>query len=155
MRHFALRLVVALLAFFVGVTAASLWGFKRAVILDRQPVTTAVLVAAPSLDELPPAPHSCGMMNIVSGGVLNGKAVSKPAPVYPPIAKAARAQGTVAVQILVNEDGDVISATAVSGHPLLQQAAVAAARQAKLSPTRLNGTPVKVSGTLTYNFMLE
>jgi len=155
MRHFALRLVVALLAFFVGVTAASLWGFKRAVILDRQPVTTAVLVAAPSLDELPPAPHSCSLMNIVSGGVLNGKAISKPAPVYPPIAKAARAEGTVAVQILVNEDGDVISATAVSGHPLLQAAAVAAARQAKLSPTRLNGTPVKVSGTLTYNFVLE
>jgi TonB family protein len=155
MRHFALRLVVALLAFFVGVTAASLWGFKRAVILDRQPVTTAVLVAAPSLDELPPASHSCSLMNIVSGGVLNGKAVSKPAPVYPPIAKAARVQGTVAVQILVNEDGDVISATAVSGHPLLQAAAVAAARQAKLSPTRLNGTPVRVSGTLTYNFVLE
>jgi TonB family protein len=155
MRHFALRLVVALLTFFVGITAASLWGFKRAVILERQPMITGVLVAAPSLDAPPPAPRSCSMLNIVSGGVLNGKAISKPAPVYPPIAKAARAQGTVVVQILVNEDGDVISATALSGHPLLQQAAVAAARQAKLSPTRLNGTPVRVSGTLTYNFVLE
>jgi len=43
----------------------------------------------------------------------------------------------------------------VSGHPLLQQAAVAAARQAKFTPTKLNGSPVKVSGILTYNFVLE
>jgi protein TonB len=91
----------------------------------------------------------------VSGGVLNGKAISKPAPVYPPIAKAARAQGTVTVQILVDETGRVISATAVSGHPLLQQAAVAAARQARFSPTLLSGQPVKVSGVITYNFVLQ
>jgi periplasmic protein TonB len=155
MRHFAIRLVVALLTFVVGVTITSLLSLKRAVILERQSAPAAVFVAAPAQDEPPAAPHSCSLMNIVSGGVLNGKAVSKPAPAYPPIAKAARAQGTVAVQVLVDEDGDVISATAISGHPLLQQAAVAAARQAKLSPTRLSGEPVKVSGLLTYNFVLE
>ena len=92
---------------------------------------------------------------IVSGGVLNGKAVSKPEPVYPPIAKVAKASGTVTVEVTVDEEGNVISASAVSGHPLLQQAAVAAARQAKFSPTKLNGSPVKVSGILTYNFVLE
>jgi TonB family protein len=92
---------------------------------------------------------------IVSGGVLNGKAVSKPAPAYPAIAKAAGAEGTVTVQILVDEEGNVISASAVSGHPLLQAAAVAAARQARFSPTRLSGQPVKVSGVVTYNFVLE
>src|SRR5436305_251897 len=90
-----------------------------------------------------------------SGGVLNGKAISKPQPAYPPIAKAARAQGTVTVQILVDESGRVVSATAVSGHPLLQQAAVAAARQARFSPTLLSGQPVKVSGVITYNFVLQ
>jgi periplasmic protein TonB len=155
MHHFALRLVVALLTFVVGVTVSSLWNFKRAVILERQAEPAAVLVAAPSLDVAPPRPFSCPSKLIISGGLLNGKAVSKPAPVYPPIAKAARAQGTVVVEVVVDEDGDVISANAVSGHPLLQQAALAAARQVKLSPTRLNGTPVKVSGTLTYNFVLE
>jgi protein TonB len=92
---------------------------------------------------------------IVSGGVLNGKAISKPQPAYPPIARAARASGTVVVQIVVNEEGRVISASAVSGHPLLQSAAVAAARQARFAPTLLSGQPVKVSGVLTYNFVLH
>jgi TonB family protein len=92
---------------------------------------------------------------VVAGGILNGKAVSKPQPAYPPIAKAAGASGTVTVQILVDEEGNVVSASAVSGHPLLQQAAVAAAREAKFSPTRLSGQPVRVSGVVTYNFVLE
>jgi TonB family protein len=92
---------------------------------------------------------------VVSGGVLNGKAVSKPQPAYPPIAKAAGASGTVTVQVLVDEEGNVVSASAVSGHPLLQQAAVAAAREAKFSPTLLSGQPVKVSGVVTYNFVPE
>jgi protein TonB len=155
MQHFALRLIVALLTFVVGVTASSLWGFKRTVILDRPDTPVRVFVAAPSQDEPPPPPRACSLQTIFSGGVLNGKALSKPEPVYPPIAKAARAQGTVTVQVVIDEDGDVISANAVSGHPLLQQAAVLAARQAKLSPTFLSGHPVKVSGILTYNFVLE
>jgi TonB family protein len=91
----------------------------------------------------------------VSAGVLNGKAISKPQPPYPAIAKAARAQGTVVVQVTVDETGGVTSAKAVAGHPLLQAAAAAAARQAKFSPTLLAGKPVKVSGVLTYNFVLE
>jgi protein TonB len=98
----------------------------------------------------PPKPKT-----VVSGGVLNGKAISKPQPAYPPIAKAARASGTVTVQILVDESGRVVSANAVSGHPLLQQAAVAAARNARFSPTLLSGQPVKVSGVITYNFVLQ
>lgn len=91
----------------------------------------------------------------VSGGVLNGKAISKPQPAYPAIAKAARASGTVVVQVLVDEQGRVVSAHAVSGHPLLQQSAVSAARQARFSPTLLSGQPVKVSGVITYNFVLQ
>jgi periplasmic protein TonB len=105
----------------------------------------------------PPAPKPTPepKKTVVSGGVLNGKAISKPQPAYPPIAKAARASGTVTVQILVDESGRVVSATAVSGHPLLQAAAVAAARQARFSPTLLSGQPVKVSGVITYNFVLQ
>jgi TonB family protein len=92
---------------------------------------------------------------VVSGGVLNGKAVSKPAPEYPAEAKAAGARGVVTVQILVDEEGNVVSANAVAGHPLLQDAAVRAARAAKFSPTRLSGQPVRVSGVVTYNFVLR
>ena len=91
----------------------------------------------------------------VPGGALDGKAVSKPAPSYPALAKAARASGTVTVRVLVDEQGHVVSARGVTGHPLLQQAAVAAARQARFSPTVRDGAPVKVSGVLTYNFVLE
>ncbi len=102
-----------------------------------------------------PTPTPVPKNTIVSGGVLNGKAISKPAPPYPPNAKAVRASGTVVVQILVSETGSVISATAVSGHPLLRGPAAAAAKQARFSPTLLSGQPVKVNGTITYNFKLE
>ena len=159
MRCFALRLVVALLTFVAGVTAAALWYSGSTDVLEKVVTPPPRLVAYQPQAELPPPPPptlpNIHKPTIVVGGVLNGKAVSKPAPLYPPIAKAARAQGTVTVQIVVDEDGDVISAAAVSGHPLLQQAAVAAARQAKFSPTRLSGEPVKVSGVITYNFVLE
>ena len=91
----------------------------------------------------------------ISGGVLNGKAISLPKPPYSPVARAAKASGTVVVQVTVDEDGNVVSAQAVSGHPLLQPAAVAAARGAKFSPTKLSGQPVKVTGILQYNFVAE
>jgi TonB family protein len=104
--------------------------------------------------ELPPPPPVPGRpgASIVSGGVLDSKATSKPDPTYPPVAKAVKASGAVVVQVIVDEQGKVISARAVSGHPLLRSAAEAAARQARFSPTMLAGRPVKVSGTLTYNF---
>jgi TonB family protein len=88
----------------------------------------------------------------INGGVLNNKAVSLPLPPYPPIAKAAHASGSVKVQVTIDEEGNVVSAQAVSGHPLLQAAAVAAARQAKFSPTKLSGQPTKVQGVVVYTF---
>jgi TonB family protein len=87
--------------------------------------------------------------------VVTIKVINKPQPVYPPIAKAARAQGTVTVQVIVNEEGRVIAAQAVSGHPLLQAAAVKAARGVSFSPILLGTKPVKVSGVITYNFVLQ
>jgi protein TonB len=76
-------------------------------------------------------------------------------PTYPAIARAAHASGTVVVQVLIDEDGNVITAHAVSGHPLLQPSAVSAARASKFSPTKLSGQPVKVSGILQYNFVAQ
>ena len=89
----------------------------------------------------------------LSGGILNGKAVSLPKPAYPPAARAVKAEGTVTVKVVIDESGNVISAEAVSGHPLLRAAAVAAAREAQFAPTVYNGSAVKVSGVLTYNFV--
>jgi TonB family protein len=91
----------------------------------------------------------------ISGGLLNGKATSLPKPAYPPIAKQAHASGTVVVQVLVDEQGNIVTARAVSGHPLLRGASEAAAREAKFPPTKLSGKPVKVSGVITYNFVSE
>ena len=89
---------------------------------------------------------SGGYAGPITGGMLNGKAISLPIPVYPPIAKQAQASGSVMVQITIDEGGNVVSASAVSGHPLLRAAAITAAREAKFSPTKLNGEAVKVSG---------
>ena len=91
----------------------------------------------------------------VSGGVLQGSALKKVQPPYPPIAKAARASGAVQVQVTISEEGRVIAADVVSGHPLLREAAVQAARQWVFKPTELSGVPVKVQGVLTFNFTLQ
>jgi len=71
------------------------------------------------------------------------------------MARQIRAQGSVNVQILVDEQGKVISAQTVSGHPLLTLAAKEAALRARFTPTILNGQPVKVQGVITYNFVLQ
>jgi protein TonB len=105
----------------------------------------------------PPAPATPrpGPPKTISGGVLNGKAISKPEPAYPPIARAAHASGQVTVQVLIDEKGNVVTAQAVSGHPLLKASAEAAARKAKFSPTVLSGQPVKVTGVIVYNFIAQ
>lgn len=101
-----------------------------------------------------PSPEGDKLEQIVMGGVLNGKVKRKPQPEYPSVAKRARGTGTVVVQILVDEKGQVISAKAVLGHPLLRGASEEAALRATFAPTTLCGRPVKVSGVITYNFIL-
>lgn len=106
----------------------------------------------------PPSPP-----NIISGGVLNGKATVLTTPAYPAAARAVRANGAVNVQVLIDESGNVISASAVSGHPLLRQVAEQAALQSKFMPTMLSAQsifmptlseiPVKYTGIIVYNFV--
>jgi TonB family protein len=90
-----------------------------------------------------------------STGVLQNEALQRVEPVYPPLARAARVGGRVPVEIKIDEDGLVYDARALSGHPLLKDAALSAARQWKFKPTLLSGTPVKVIGTITFNFQLD
>lgn len=91
--------------------------------------------------------------SVVSGGVLNGKALSLPKPEYPRFAIDARASGIVKVQVTIDEKGSVISARAISGHHLLHPSSVEAARGARFTPTLLCGQPVKVTGVITYNYV--
>ena len=88
-------------------------------------------------------------------GVVNKKAVAKPAPFYPPDAKSAHAEGTVAVSVLIDEAGMVVSAQALSGPLSLRQSAMDAACYARFAPTLASGPPVRASGVLTYEFVLK
>lgn len=101
----------------------------------------------PSNSDVPKVPKQ------IVGGVVNGKALSLPKPSYPYEARGARASGAVSVQVLISEEGKVISAQAVDGHPLLQFAARSAACGARFATIKLEGRPVKVSGIITYNFI--
>jgi periplasmic protein TonB len=91
----------------------------------------------------------------ISRGVINGTAINLPKPIYPAAAKAIHAQGDVSVQVTIDENGNVISANAVSGHPLLKQVSEAAARGAKFKPTFLSDQPVKVTGVIVYKFTAQ
>ena len=127
--------------------------------LAAGPGTGTGVVAGPTsvniAEEPPPPPKPTPPRAPISGGVLNGKAISLPKPAYPAIARSAHASGTVVVQVTIDENGRVISAAAVSGHPLLRGVAVQAARGARFSPTKLSGQPVKVTGVITYNFVAQ
>ncbi len=90
---------------------------------------------------------------VISAGVLNGKATSLPKPEYPAAARAVGADGTVSIYVVIDESGTVVSAEPVSGHPLLRAAAVKAAKEAKFTPTMLSGKPVQTMGLMTYRFM--
>lgn len=91
----------------------------------------------------------------VSQGVMQAMAVSKVQPTYPSDARAARIQGSVVMNAVIDRSGNVQNLTVVSGHPLLAQAALDAVRQWKYQPYLLNGSPVEVDTQITVNFTLS
>lgn len=114
-------------------------------------------VAAVSESEVPPPPPVKKepvkeKPVIKSMGVVNSIAISLPLPAIPAAAKTANAAGTVSVKVLVDENGNVISASAVSGNILLRSSSEAAARNARFTPTKLSGQPIKISGVIHYHF---
>ena len=119
-----------------------------------QSVSTNQPLPIISIDEPPPSPGPKPILKPVSGGVLNGTAVSLPAPMYPEAAKRMRTQGVVTVDVILDETGKVVSANASGGPTILREAAVQAALKARFSPTKLSGQPVKVSGVINYKFAL-
>ena len=90
----------------------------------------------------------------VSAGVQASKLISQPKPLYPPIAKQARVQGTVVLAATISKSGTIDNLRVVSGHPMLTQSALQAVRQWKYQPTYLNGEPVEVETTINVNFSL-
>ena len=115
--------------------------------------TPAIEVGTPP--PLPPVVERPKPQIIHKNNVLNGEALSLPKPPYPPLARQLHIQGTVNVQVVISETGKVISARAASGNAALTAAAQQAALQARFSPTMFGDQPVKVSGIITYNFVLQ
>ncbi len=114
----------------------------------RAPGAAFVGLATPA-DKLPDGAQR------ISPGVQSQKLISKPQPVYPPIAKSARIQGTVTLQAIIGTDGAVQNLQVVSAaSPLLVQAAMDAVKEWVYQPTLLNGNPVTVVTTIDVNFTL-
>ncbi|MEK6333437.1 MAG: energy transducer TonB [Acidobacteriota bacterium] len=105
------------------------------------------------VDDAPPAPRP--PLRPMSGGVLNGKALQLPSPQYPEVARRLRVTGLVQVEVVVDENGKVISAHAMSGPSSLREVAVQAAMRARFTPTKLSGQSIKVAGLINYNFTLQ
>jgi protein TonB len=87
--------------------------------------------------------------------LTQGRVLRRIQPPYPAIARQAGVQGQVQVQIGISETGAVTDVTLLSGHPLLRDAALQAAKQWLFIPTELNGRPVRAIGLLTFNFKLD
>lgn len=87
--------------------------------------------------------------------VKKGGLIEAPRPIYPPEAREKKVEGQVTVSIVIGEEGTVISARPTSGPELLQGAAKDAALKARFHPTVVNGKPAKVSGAMTYDFVLD
>jgi periplasmic protein TonB len=109
------------------------------------------------IDVTPPpaAPEKKTVPPVIHKRVINSEALSLPKPPYPPRAKQLRIQGTVSIQVLIDEAGNVVSAKALSGSTFLIPEAQKAAYKARFSPTLVGDQPVKVSGVITYNFILQ
>ncbi len=122
--------------------------------LSSRPISSPPNVLV-KLEGEPPPPAPRPILKPVSGGVLNGNAISLPSPNYPDQARRMRVSGAVTIEVVIDETGRVISAQATSGPLALREVAVQAALKARFSPTKLSGQPVKVAGTINYKFTLS
>jgi TonB family protein len=117
---------------------------------------SAQFVVSPQIsvseNDAPPVPKSAPVLVPISNRVLNGQALSLPAPAYPEAARRMQLIGSVRVEVVVDENGKVVEAKAVSGPAILRDGSVQAAYRARFTPTKLSGKPVKVSGSIVYNF---
>jgi protein TonB len=104
--------------------------------------------AAPTVRLIPKAPVR------VSGPVSEGLLLSKTLPIYPRLAIAVRAEGTVVLQATISKDGTIENLRVVSGPPMLQQAAIDAVKTWRYRPYLIGGEPVEVDTTVNVVFTL-
>jgi protein TonB len=86
--------------------------------------------------------------------MLEGSLIRRVQPVYPPLARSARIQGSVLLAAQISKDGNIKDLKLISGHPMLVSAAIEAVRQWRYRPYILNGEPIEVETQITVNFIL-
>ncbi len=115
---------------------------------------TPSVTASTATTQLPPAADGVRRVR-VGGGVESANIVRKVVPVYPPLAKQARIQGTVRFTALIDKDGNVASLQLIEGHPLLVESARQAVQQWQYRPTLMNGEAVEVITQIDVNYTLS
>jgi periplasmic protein TonB len=110
----------------------------------------------PSVDVVPPPPSPPAPTHPLKvSHWAEGNLVHRVQPIYPPLARQARIQGTVELRAIVSKAGTIENLTAVSGHPMLVASAMEAVRQWRYRPYLLNGDPIEVETDVTVNFVLS
>ncbi len=115
-----------------------------------------VLLIAPAARAYPALPSQvfdCQSCVQVDSEMQAAKIISQPQPVYPDLARQDNIAGDVVLHAIIGKDGTIIHIEAVSGHPLLVQAALEAVKHWRYMPTLLNGDPVEVDTTITVSFV--
>lgn len=135
-----------------GQHSNGVWGVGKDTEVPPPPLPASKPTPKPE-PTAPPEPSRAPVVR--SEGVLQGSAIRRATPGYPTMARQVKATGAVQVQVTISEQGRVIEAAVLNGHPLLRNAALEAAKQWVFTPTRLSNVPVKVQGVLTFNFKLD
>lgn len=135
--------------------------------LSLQRVNAGIIDAGGPPPPAPPAPPLAGFAEpfeqalgrltpVRVGGNIRTPVKTKDAPsIYPVDAQAARVQGVVILEAIIDTDGTIANARVLRSIPLLDAAALSAVRQWQFTPTQLNGQPVAVIMTVTVNFTLQ
>jgi|ERR671926_166403 TonB family protein len=153
---YGLRLLVALLTFAVGIAAAWLFHPKSPEAYESRDGATGLAVLMP----VEPG-RSCRLEELrktgpaVFSGILQSKTIDESSPAYPHYAKVARVSGKVVVKVEVDEDGRVSKAHAQGGFGMLPEAAEKDALETRVTPTWVEGRPVKATGYIMYNYVLD
>ncbi len=109
----------------------------------------------PSVAVAPPSSPAAPTHPVKVSHWAEGNLIYRVQPIYPPLARQARIQGTVELRAIVSKAGTIENLAVVSGHPMLVKSALEAVRQWRYRPYLLNGDPIEVETDITVNFVLS
>ncbi len=99
--------------------------------------------------------HPVEVKPLLISHLAEANLLHKVQPIYPPIARQARVQGSVQLRAIISKTGTIENLVVVSGHPMLSAAAIEAVRQWRYRPYLLNNEPIEVETEITVNFLLS